>query len=285
VICRPSSSLLDFVTCVSTANRLLASAKSPLLPQEKLQSSHSLRSRMGVCFISAIGRSLLSRAVTGLHLAIRPCDNTEAVVDVASASDGAERWRAAVPSTVHGWKASMVFGRYKFMSHWSSTLESPPIIRLSSAFRIETPSHQHCPSLEVVAQSTLHSANNQNRVTFAVALMLPLANYDWMSAQLSVPRMSAASSRIRPNAALTEKPTYVQEIQQLDRLLTLSCNHHGVKSIFGIIFYEHSILFHTSSPLFQGAATIFHSGSIQDLDIQTGIFPTRCRHLRSLSSS
>ncbi|EXK49723.1 hypothetical protein FOMG_02208 [Fusarium oxysporum f. sp. melonis 26406] len=181
----------------------------------------------------------------------------------------------------------MVCGRYKFMSPWSSTLESLPAIRLFSASRSKAPSHQCCTSLETAVQYisdyyTLHSAHDQNCVTFAIALMLPLAYYDRISILLPVPRMCTAPSRIRSSAESIEEPIYGRDIRQFDRLLTLSCNPHRVKSILGSIFYEPSVLCNTCGQWLQGTATVLQSGLIQNLDILTRTFSLRSPHLSSL---
>ncbi|KAI6772918.1 hypothetical protein HG530_003876 [Fusarium avenaceum] len=220
-------------------------------------------------------------------LATPTCDNAEAIVHVGNVSDDAARWWAAIISPGQGWKGSISCGRHEFMPPWSTTLESLPTIRLFSASRSKMPSHQRCPGLETAVQyisdyCTLHSAHDQSRVAFATALMLPLAKYERTSVLLPVPRMCTATPRTRSSAESTEEPIYGRDIQQFDRLLTLSCNPHGVKSILGSIFYEPSITCTTCGPWLQGAATFLQSGLIHNIDILARMFSLRSPHLSLL---
>ncbi|KAF5965914.1 immunoglobulin variable region used by the itc63b heavy chain [Fusarium coicis] len=282
---------------VATPTRLFTSTKLPLPPSVWFKQNDNHLTVLVLAWayaLSARWAEIFSQASPLEYtdsqaewLAMRPCDNTEAIVDVGNVSADAARWWAGVISPGQGWKASMSCGRYKFMSPWSSTLESLPAIRLFSASRSKTPSHQRCPSLEAAVQyisdyCALHSAHDQNRVAFATALMLPLANYDRISVLLPVPRMCTASSRIRSRAESIEEPIYGRDIRQFDRLLTLSCNPHGVKSILGSIFYEPSVLCNNCGPWLQGTATVLQSGLIQNLDILTRMFSLRSPHLSFL---
>ncbi|KAH7208224.1 hypothetical protein BKA60DRAFT_599308 [Fusarium oxysporum] len=170
-------------------------------------------------------------------LATRTCDNTEVTVDVGNVSYDAARWWAGVISPGQGWNG--VYNSQKYT---------------------ELPSQDSCSK---------PSTHDQNRVAFATALMLPLANYDRISVLLPVPRMCTAPSRIRSSAESIGEPIYGRDIRQFDRLLTLSCNPHRVKSILGSIFYEPSVLCNTCGPWLQGTATVLQSGLIQNLDILT----------------
>ncbi|KAF4335660.1 immunoglobulin variable region used by the ITC63b heavy chain [Fusarium beomiforme] len=282
---------------VTRPTRLYTSTKSPLPPSVWFQRSDNHLAVLVLAWayaLSARWAEIFSQASPLEYtdnqaewLATQTCDNTEAIVDVGNVSDDAARWWAAVVSPGQGWKASISCGRYKFMSPWSSTLESLPAIRLFSASRSTTPSHQCCPSFETAVQYisdyyTLHSSHDQNRTAFATALMLPLANYDRLSLLLPVPRMCASPSRIRPSAESAEEPIYGRDIRQFDRLLTLSCNPLGLKSILGSIFYESTMLCNSCGPWLQGTATVFQSGSIQNLDILTRMFSLRSPHLSFL---
>ncbi|KAF5633847.1 immunoglobulin variable region used by the itc63b heavy chain [Fusarium tjaetaba] len=282
---------------VATPTRLLTSTKLPLPASTWFKQSDNHLAVLVLAWayvLSARWSEIFSQALPLEYtdsqaewLDAPPCDNTEAVVDVGNVSHDAARWWAAVLSPGQGWKASMVCGRYKFMSPWSSTLESLPTIRLFSASRSGTPSHQRCPHFETAVQyisdyCALHSLHDQNRVAIATALMLPLANHDRISVILPVPRMRIAPSPISSSPESTHEPIYGRDIRQFDRLLTLSCNPLGVKSILGSIFYESSILCNTCGPWLQGAATFLQSGLIPDLDVLSRMFSLRSPHLSFL---
>ncbi|KAF5589553.1 immunoglobulin variable region used by the itc63b heavy chain [Fusarium pseudocircinatum] len=112
--------------------------------------------------------------------------------------------------------------------------------------------------------------------------MLPLPNHDMISVLLPVPRMCIAPSTISLSPESTDEPIYGRDIRRFDRLLTLSCNPLGVKSILGSIFYEPSILCNTCGPWLQGTATVFQSGLIQYLDTLARMFSLRSPHLSFL---
>ncbi|KAF5254455.1 hypothetical protein FANTH_713 [Fusarium anthophilum] len=80
---------------VATPTRLLISAKLPLPPSVWFKADDNHLTVLVLAWAQAE------------WLATRPCDNTEAVVDVGNVSDDAARWWAAVLSPGQGWKASM----------------------------------------------------------------------------------------------------------------------------------------------------------------------------------
>lgn len=215
--------------------------------------------------------------------------NADGVVELGVVSDEAARWWAAVLSPGQGWRAVISCGRFQPLSPWSSTFKSVPAIRLSSISRSTTPSLQQCPSFETAVRyiteySALHSADDQNRAAFATAMMLPLANFDRQNVLLPVPRMYfAAAPCIRTSTSATpEEPIWGRDIRQFDRLLTLSCNAHGVKSILGSIFYEPGILCNASGPWLQGTIAVLQSRRAGDLDILARTFSLRSPHLSFL---
>ncbi|KAH7219632.1 hypothetical protein DER44DRAFT_879520 [Fusarium oxysporum] len=238
--------------CVATPTRLFTSTKLPLPPYVWFKQSDNHLTVLLLAWayaLSARWAEIFSQAspleYTGSQaewLATLPCDSTEAIVDVGNVSDDVAR----------------------------------------CASRSKATSHQRCPSFETAVQyisdyRTLHSAHDQNRAAFATALMLPLANYDRISVLLPVPRMCTAPSRIRSSTESTEEPIYGRDIRQFDRLLTLSCNPHGVKSILGSIFYDPGVLCNTYGPWLQGTATVLQS--IRNLDILARTFSLRSPHL------
>ncbi|KAM6513646.1 hypothetical protein FALCPG4_016028 [Fusarium falciforme] len=215
--------------------------------------------------------------------------NSEAIVELGVVSDDAARWWAAVLSPGQGWKAFISHGRSKLLSPWSTTFEAVPAIRLSSVSRNTTPSLQQCPPFETAVRyiaeySALHSADDQNRTAFATTLMLPLANFDRQKVSLPVPRMCPTTppSISTSTSAAPEGPIWGRDLRQFDRLLTLSCNAHGVKSVLGSIFYEPGILCNVCGPWLQGTIAVLQSRQAGDLDILARMFSLRSPHLSFL---
>lgn len=206
-------------------------------------------------------------------------------------SDDAARWWAAVLSPGQGWRAFISCGRSELLSPWSSILAAISVLRLSSTSRSSTPKLQHCPPFEVAVRyiaeySALHSADEQNRAAFATAMMLPLANFDRQKVSLPVPCMFSAtppSISTRTSTSPTPgEPIWGRHLRQFDRLLTLSSNAHGVKSILGSIFYEPGILCNFCGPWLQGSIAVLQSRRAGDLDILTRMFSLRSPHLSFL---
>ncbi|KAI8722420.1 hypothetical protein NCS52_00385800 [Fusarium sp. LHS14.1] len=215
--------------------------------------------------------------------------NADAIVDLGVVSDDAARWWAAVLSSGQGWTAFISDRRCRLLSPWSSTFTAVPAIRLPSVSRSTTPSVQQCPPFQTAVRyiteySALHSADDQNRAAFATAMMLPLAHFDRQNVLLPVPRMYSATRprTITSTSATPEEPIWGRVLLQFDRLLTLSCNAHAVKSILGSIFYEPGILCNASGPWLQGTIAVLQSWKAGDLDILARLFSLRSPHLSFL---
>ncbi|EEU47533.1 uncharacterized protein NECHADRAFT_35839 [Fusarium vanettenii 77-13-4] len=103
---------------------------------------------------------------------------------------------------------------------------------------------------------------------------------EWVASQSydkrTRPRINTSTS------ATPEEPIWGRDLRQFDRLLTLSCNAHGVKSILGSIFYEPGILCNASGPWLQGTLAVLQSRKAGDLDILARMFSLRSPHLSFL---
>ncbi|KAM4065106.1 hypothetical protein HRG_004556 [Hirsutella rhossiliensis] len=200
-------------------------------------------------------------------------DTTTIVVELRVVNDDAARWWAAVLAPGAGWKASIPHERYQLLSPWTVTLESMPAMLLSGTSKNAAHSSRFPPSFEAAVRyieeySALHSAKDQNRAALAAALLLPLANLDCRRVSLPPPQMcyGGASSMASPI------PIWGQDLRQLDRLLTLSCNSWGMKSILGSLFYEPEIPCNVCGAWLQGTIAVLQSEYAQDLHILACMF-------------
>lgn len=210
-----------------------------------------------------------------------PKDESSVIVQLGSINDEAARWWAAVLAPGQGWKASIPHKQYKFLSPWTVSLDSTRTILLSSNSEPDSPPLGKCPSFEAAVQhiaqySALHSASEQSRAAFAAALLLPLANFDRRKVRLPLPRFSVA----KVSGATSHRPIWGQELRQFDRLLTLSCNPQGIKSILTSIFYEPDIPCNVCGAWLQGSFAFLQSN--QDVDVLSRIFFLRRPHLSFL---
>ncbi|KAF4468498.1 immunoglobulin variable region used by the ITC63B heavy chain [Fusarium albosuccineum] len=206
-----------------------------------------------------------------------------AVVRLGSISDEAARWWAAILAPGQGWEASIPHKQYRLLSPWAVSLDETTPILLSSASRTIPPASKTCPSFEGAVQyiteySTLHAASDQNRAAFATALLLPLANSDGRKVRLPLPRMLLD----RPPGTMPGGPIWGQDLCQFDRLLTLSCNPQGIKSILSSIFYEPDVPSNVCGAWLQGTFASLRSRLSQDVDVLARMFFLRSPHLSFL---
>ncbi|UPK90967.1 hypothetical protein LCI18_001902 [Fusarium solani-melongenae] len=282
--------LFQILPYVATPTRLFMSTKAPVPPSAWFKQYDNHLTVLVLAWAYA-----LSARWADIIPQASPLDqsydkrNADAIVELGVVSDDAARWWEAVLSPGQGWRAFISCGRFRLLSPWSSTFKAVPAMRLSSISRSTSPGLKQCPPFETAVRyiaeySALHSADDPNRAAFATALMLPLVNFDRQNVLLPVPRMYFATPpSIRTRTSVTpEEPIWGRDLRQFDRLLTLSCNAHGVKSILGSIFYEPGILCNTCGPWLQGTITVLQSRKAGDLDILARAFSLRSPHLSFL---
>jgi hypothetical protein len=184
------------------------------------------------------------------HSAIREDSGTKDAgrcvrVDLGPASDDASRWWAAVLAPYQGWTTGIRHEDGLRPAPWSTNLaqKDGPFL-LSRAGMTKSPlSHDRPPSFSAAASYisayAAHHGKNQSRAAFAAALMLPSASRIKRTISLPGPRLKSDSSccnngqsaNLVPEAALSG-----DDVHQLDRLLTLSCNNFVQSLLSSVIF-------------------------------------------------
>ncbi|RSL69548.1 hypothetical protein CEP53_002174 [Fusarium sp. AF-6] len=212
-----------------------------------------------------------------------PKDEAPVIIQLGSINHEAARWWAAVLAPGQGWKASIPHKQYRFLSPWTVSLDSTRPILLSSSSEAVLPLLGTCPSFEAAVRyiaeySALHSASEQNRAAFAAALLLPLANFDRRKVRLPFPRFTV---KTEPKTT-SHGPIWGQDLRQFDRLLTLSCNPQGIKSLLTSVFYEPDIPCNVCGAWLQGTFALIHSKHTQDVDMLARMFFLRRPHLSFL---
>jgi len=177
-------------------------------------------------------------------------DAQSLIVGLGVVTAEAARWWTAVLAPGQGWQASIPHPRWPLLSPWTVNLDSemltlrsqPPIPRIS--FDIESP-----PSFETAVPyindyCAFHATGDgaaiatQRRAALAAALLLPLANLDGRSVSFLQPWASPAARKRHILLLPPQGPIWGHETQQLDRLLTLSCNAFGTRALLGSVFFE-----------------------------------------------
>ncbi|KAI5866408.1 hypothetical protein GGS23DRAFT_602766 [Durotheca rogersii] len=186
------------------------------------------------------------------------------VVELGKLTGEAARWWAAVLAPGEGWKVAIPHERWRLLSPWSVTKEFGSINILLTSSSSHMSSHPPTPASFRMALN----ADAQSRAALAAALLLPLAALDNRKVLLHAPR------------GLCRLPA--DDLCQLDRLLTLSINAHGMKAILGSVFYEPGIPANACGAWLQGTMAVLKSKGTGNLHVLARMFFDRSPHISYL---
>ncbi|KAL4747051.1 hypothetical protein BDW72DRAFT_206821 [Aspergillus terricola var. indicus] len=193
----------------------------------------------------------------------KPEEDDSAVVDIGVADDDAARWWAAILARAEGWEAYIAINKDKFRSPWSISLSADPNL----------PYHKnhYLPSETAVSAATafrflnnycaLHDIVDQAYAALSIVLLLPLLHNSGEDIVLPRPKFrhehknKVESSRYNVQLDLA----WVQVVHYLDKLLTLSCNTKGIRSLLSSVFYEPGIACNVVSPWLQAIFAVVSS--------------------------
>ncbi|KAL5592786.1 hypothetical protein FOBRF1_013094 [Fusarium oxysporum] len=209
-------------------------------------------------------------------------DEKSSIVELGLIDEDAARWWSAVLAPEQGWKASIPNGKYQFLSPWSTTLASACRLVLAGTRRNASLDHQQCPTFDTAVQyikgyCALHSLDAQNRTALVAALFSPLANLERRTVQLPLPQSS-----FKPSSAASQDSIWGSDVHQFDRLLTLSCNPQGIKSVLGSVFYEPSVQSNLCGAWLQGTFAVLRSKCASDVHGLIHLLSLRSPHLSFL---
>ncbi|XMA07702.1 hypothetical protein WAI453_000493 [Rhynchosporium graminicola] len=107
-----------------------------------------------------------------------------------------------------------------------------------------------------------HGVVEQNYAALAAKLLLPVAKFDNRRVQLPTPRFRG---KARLNKESTcKKPAWSDNLNQLDRLLTLSCNAVGTKALLNSVFFEPGVACNICGAWLQGTFAFLDSDIVED---------------------
>ncbi|KAF2758958.1 hypothetical protein EJ05DRAFT_475201 [Pseudovirgaria hyperparasitica] len=173
-------------------------------------------------------------------------------VDIGPASSEERRWWTAVLAPDQGWQATMKLEQETFLSPWSVRLQSDLHFSIQ-----QKPSSPRClspSSSEALGYldkfCTRHNIVDQSYAALAAALLLP--SMGRMNAiRLHAPRANPYKHCVSSERNLQH--SRICEDHYLDRLLTMSCNPKGIRSMLLSAFFEPSIECNAVTPWLQGA--------------------------------
>ncbi|KAL3473772.1 hypothetical protein BJX99DRAFT_272059 [Aspergillus californicus] len=205
-------------------------------------------------------------------------------VNIGAVDRDAERWWAAILAPGEGWEAYITIKKDKFRSPWSISLPENP------KFTYSLSCHNNYPVLSDTAISAeaafqflsgycaLHDIVDQGYAALSAVLFLPLLTGTRKSIILPTPKFSYKQRLSKCDVQLDL--AWVQEDHHLDKLLTLSCNTKGIRSMLSSVLYEPGIACNVVSPWLQSVFTVIDS--VKDGYILTHMLMSRVPHLAFL---
>lgn len=209
-------------------------------------------------------------------------DDSIVFVDIGDVDDGAARWWTAVLAAEPGWCASIRSDTGSLLrSPWSIRIHTGPRSVVSASatlsISIETgptfvvsanirpcsaTNNDGPPSFSTAMRylseyCQLHNVSDQIQAALAAALLIPVAKFDNKDIELPIPRLPRRATRSQEQPQVL--PSWDLETQQLDRLLTLSCNARGVKALLNSVFFEPDVSCNICGAWLQGSFAFLHS--------------------------
>ncbi|KAI0849092.1 hypothetical protein F5Y00DRAFT_269722 [Daldinia vernicosa] len=196
-------------------------------------------------------------------------------VDIGDVSSEEFRWWAAILAPEPGWQATMILRENIFLSPWSIRLQSGP--RFSLLYRATSSAplrlSQSAPSFRSASRflhnfCVKHNIADQSYAALAAVILFPTMK-SRQPLQLPAPTIDnsenltmAMSSQISQEHLHNEHQLGYEWMCQgnhLDRLLTLSCNVRGIRSMLLSTFYDINIECNAVTPWLQGAVAAIES--------------------------
>ncbi|KAG6227592.1 hypothetical protein E4U26_001598 [Claviceps purpurea] len=205
------------------------------------------------------------------------------VIDLGVITDEALRWWAAVLAPGEGWAARIHHNGQDLRSPWSVSLQTAKNLILTFRITRSRGGRNSPPPYSAAAQyiadyAKYHGIEDQSRVAFAAALLLP--------ARRSVSKKLCWSCPVwykkppEPSETAAQYwPPWGKERDQLDRLITMSCNTNGTISLLCSSFVDPDLPCNVSGAWIQGAFAVMDQPEAQKPDVLSSILSKRSPHL------
>lgn len=185
---------------------------------------------------------------------------------LGNADDNEARWWSAVLALDTGWSTPIRNDKGDILhSPWHSKIisESPFMISRDA----DPPLVGSYPPATFSAASgylsnycQLHNIIEQSRAALAAALLLPAVKYDNRVIELPFPSVHHKTFSTRETRTYSHLPD--KSLTQFDRLLTMSCNPRGVKSLLANAFFQRNIDCNVCGEWLQGTFAFLDSDVI-----------------------
>jgi hypothetical protein len=180
----------------------------------------------------------------GLNKSLQVSVGHPITINIGTVSKDAANWWTAILSVGSGWDATVRNKNGNILhSPWSMVLESERPI-LVSANITEGPSSQTRPTSFSAACRHLEDYCSKYGIgdeiilaALAAVILIPTTKYDNRPIILPTPETIYDDSRKESEPRRSPRFS-IPDSLQLDRLLTLSCNARGVKSLLTSVFFE-----------------------------------------------
>ncbi|KAK2594298.1 hypothetical protein QQS21_008004 [Conoideocrella luteorostrata] len=202
------------------------------------------------------------------------------VVDVGNVDEDAARWWTAVLSADGGWDATVRSNTgFILYAPWSIRIEQGPAFLISA--NVQSGSHvTNCRSASfsdairyLSEYCSLYDVTDQSQEALAAVLLIPVAKLDNRRIELPIPHLPHIAESRHSRKQVT--PDWRGELCQLDRLLTLSCNSRGVKSLLNSIFFEPDVYCNDCGAWLQGSFAFLDSDKASDMYLRLSTFIKR----------
>jgi hypothetical protein len=205
------------------------------------------------------------------------------VVEIGNVDEDAARWWEAVLSGVSdsSWAASIRNDKGAILcSPWSIRRTKSEMVFIVSPKHTSPSSTPFHPASFKTAMwylseyCRLHAVSEQSEAALAAALLIPVAKFDGTRIYLPCPKPRYDNPAPIPQTGRT-LPSWGEDPQQLDRLLTLSCNPRGVKTLLSSIFFQPDIDCNICGAWLQGSFAFLDSEEAKDPQLRLRTFMRR----------
>ncbi|KAK5651984.1 hypothetical protein OQA88_11527 [Cercophora sp. LCS_1] len=184
-------------------------------------------------------------------------DDLRLEVDIGYAGLDEARWWAAVLAPGQGWQANMSLGEDTFLAPWSVKLQPGRRFLLSTTSAFQNHSSMAPSSLEALrfldSFCLRRNAVDQGQAALAAVVLLPSI---CVGKCLQLPALGVSTFLPQQQCIDTDHglpQTWADHVDDLDRLITLSCRSKGIRPMLLSTFYNPRIECNAVTPWLQGS--------------------------------
>ncbi|KAF0641691.1 hypothetical protein FPSE5266_09874 [Fusarium pseudograminearum] len=213
----------------------------------------------GTCSLTYTDRQAISQQDT------TGCQGNENLISVqlGHVSPQEARWWAAILAPGQGWQANLEYEQQAFVSPWSIHVQQNFEFLLLHNTDLATSPYPAATFSDAVHYlnrfCARHGVSDQSQAALASVLLLPSMG-TLKSLRLPTPSSQMSAPHTTANSVVEDLDNdWIYRSCYIDKLLTLSCNTRGMRTLLFSVFYEPSIECNAVTPWLQGTlAAIKH---------------------------